>query len=97
MGTAATDVQNRDIPGAYLFASEEESKSIRDNHSNFIEEGIAFYAASAGSSTGSGIYRFQSLVNPGAYIFVGEQERQNIIQNYSDVFVEEGIVFEVVV
>ncbi|MTF40637.1 calcium-binding protein [Cyanobacterium aponinum] len=89
--------QNRDIPGAYLFASEEESKSIRDNHSNFIEEGIAFYAASAGSSTGSGIYRFQSLVNPGAYIFVGEQERQNIIQNYSDVFVEEGIVFEVVV
>ncbi|MBD2393395.1 leukotoxin [Cyanobacterium aponinum FACHB-4101] len=89
--------QNKDIPGAYLFASEEESKSIRDNHSNFIEEGIAFYAASAGSSTGSGIYRFQSLVNPGAYIFVGEQERQNIIQNYSDVFVEEGIVFEVVV
>lgn len=88
--------QNKDILGAYLFASEEESKSIRENHTNFIEEGIAFYAASVGSSTGSGIYRFQSLVNPGAYIFVGEQERQNIIQSYSDIFVEEGIVFEVV-
>ncbi|WRL37593.1 hypothetical protein VKI21_14020 [Cyanobacterium aponinum UTEX 3222] len=71
--------QNKDIPGAYLFASEEESKSIQNNHSNFIEEGIAFYAASAGSSTGSGIYRFQSLVNLGAYIFVGEKERQSII------------------
>ena len=34
--------QNSDRPGTYLFAGEEEAKSIRANFPNFDEEGVAF-------------------------------------------------------
>ena len=39
--------QNKDIPGTYLYAGEEESISIRANYPNFVEEGIAFYVYDA--------------------------------------------------
>lgn len=85
--------QNRNVPGTYLFASEEESKNIRDKFPNFKEEGIAFYAFGKGSNQATPFYRFQNTQQPGTYIFVNDAERQNIIQNFPQ-FVEEGIAFE---
>ena len=86
--------QNRDKPGTYLYAGEEESVNIRNQFPNFIEEGIAFYAYGANSNQGEKIYRFQNTQQLGTYIFVGEAERQNILANFPQ-FVEEGIAFEV--
>ncbi|MDJ0651008.1 MAG: hypothetical protein QNJ60_20130 [Xenococcaceae cyanobacterium MO_188.B19] len=34
--------QNRDRPGTYLFAGQQEAESIRANFPNFDEEGAAF-------------------------------------------------------
>ena len=36
--------QNSDVPGTYLYATGLEADNIRDNFSNFVEEGIAFEA-----------------------------------------------------
>ena len=86
--------QNSNIPGTYLYAGEEESKSIREKFPNFIEEGIAFYVYPGSANIGVDFYRFQNLDVPGTYILVGPEERQNILDNYPN-FVEEGIAFEV--
>ncbi|WP_330203457.1 peptidylprolyl isomerase [Cyanobacterium sp. DS4] len=88
--------QNRDIPSTYLYASEEESRSIRQNYTNFIEEGIAFYTYGADANLGQDIYRFQNTSQPGTYLFVGEEEKNSILANYPQ-FVLEGVAFEVAV
>lgn len=88
--------QNRDIPGTYLYAAEEESRSIRQNYTNFIEEGIAFYTYGADANLGQDIYRFQNTSQPGTYLFVGEEEKNSILANYPQ-FVLEGVAFEVAV
>ena len=90
--------QNSQVPGTFLFASEEESVSIRANFPTFIEEGIAFYAYDSEAGIGEDYYRFQNSQIPGTYIFVDEQERNNIINNPNlSQFQLEGVAFEVVV
>ena len=42
LGTEFSRFQNSDRPGTYLFATGEERENIRENFSNFIEEGLAF-------------------------------------------------------
>ncbi|MDJ0531809.1 MAG: peptidylprolyl isomerase [Xenococcaceae cyanobacterium MO_207.B15] len=42
LGTDFSRFQNRDRPGTYLFATGEERANIRENFTNFEEEGIAF-------------------------------------------------------
>ena len=64
--------QNSDLPGAYLFAAEEESQSIRDNFPNFIEEGQAFKVATEPGDDLIRINRFQNSNVPGTYLFIGE-------------------------
>lgn len=87
--------QNRNLPGTYLFAGEQESVSIRQNFSNtFMEEGIAFYALSADANLGTDYYRLQNTQVPGTYIFVDEQEKNNILANFPQ-FQLEGVAFEV--
>ncbi|MGI0481757.1 putative Ig domain-containing protein [Geminocystis sp. CENA526] len=86
--------QNKNVPGTYLFAGEEESVSIRENYSDvFTEEGIAFYALDAQANIGVDYYRFQNTEQPGTYIFVGEAEKTSILNNYPQ-FQLEGIAFE---
>lgn len=88
--------QSKINPGTYLFASEEESVSIRQNFSSaFQEEGVAFYALGANANQGQDVIRFQSLLNPGNYLFALEEEARSIRQNFSNIFREEGVAFEV--
>ncbi|VEP11439.1 hypothetical protein H1P_1040013 [Hyella patelloides LEGE 07179] len=87
--------QNSDIPGTYIFAGEAESEGIRDNFSNFEEEGLAFKVADEPGDDLIPLYRFQSTLTPGTYIFAGEAERQSINANFSDSFNEEGLAFYV--
>ncbi|MDJ0744649.1 MAG: peptidylprolyl isomerase [Xenococcaceae cyanobacterium MO_167.B27] len=42
LGTDFSRFQNRDRPGTYLFATGEERANIRENFTNFEDEGIAF-------------------------------------------------------
>lgn len=86
--------QNTSVPGTYLFATEGESVSIRQNFPNFVEEGIAFYAYDSNANIGEDVFRFQNSQRPGTYIFVLAEEAQNIRDNFPN-FVEEGIAFEV--
>ncbi|WPF90259.1 choice-of-anchor Q domain-containing protein [Cyanobacterium aponinum AL20118] len=90
--------QSMETPGTYLFASEEESVSIRQNHSNtFDEEGIAFYAYGADAGIGQDVFRYQSKVNPGTYLFVLEAEKNTIDSQHASDFTYEGVAFEVIV
>ncbi|WP_330204669.1 choice-of-anchor Q domain-containing protein [Cyanobacterium sp. Dongsha4] len=90
--------QSMETPGTYLFASEEESVSIRQNHSNtFDEEGVAFYAYGADAGIGQDVFRYQSKVNPGTYLFVLEAEKNTIDSQYASDFTYEGVAFEVIV
>ena len=89
--------QNLEIPGSYLFASEEEAHNIRTNYPDLIEEGVAFYAAIAPNENLIPLYRFQSNQRPGAYLYVEETERNliNADSNLANAFNDEGIAFYV--
>ena len=86
--------QNIVSPSAYLFAGPEESQNIRENFSNFIEEGQAFKVAVESDDNLIRMNRFQNSNVPGAYLYVGEEESQNIRKNFPN-FIEEGIAFYV--
>ncbi|MBE9241810.1 hypothetical protein [Synechocystis salina] len=78
--------------GTYLFAGEGEATSIRQNFKNFVEEGIAFYAYSAGVGEGTTEFsRFQSKTFPGTYLFAGPGESAAILNNPG--FTYEGTAF----
>ncbi|MGA1623150.1 MAG: hypothetical protein ACO36E_10540, partial [Synechocystis sp.] len=80
--------------GTYLFAGSEEAASIRQNYKNFIEEGIAFYAYSAGVGGGTTEFsRFQNNAMPGTYLFAGPEESAAIVNNPNLGFTYEGVAF----
>lgn len=78
--------------GAYLYAGEIESESIRENYPNFVEEGFAFYVSTTPQDGLITFNRFQNLDYPGSYLYAGETESESIRENYPN-FVEEGIAF----
>ncbi|WPF87624.1 Calx-beta domain-containing protein [Cyanobacterium aponinum AL20118] len=78
--------------GAYLYAGEIESESIRKNYPNFVEEGFAFYVSTTPQDGLITFNRFQNLDYPGSYLYAGETESESIRENYPN-FVEEGIAF----
>ncbi len=84
--------QNSDRPGTFLFATEGESVSIRENFPNFIEEGPAFKVASQPGDDLIRFNRFQNSAVPGTYLYANETESVSIRQNFTN-FVEEGIAF----
>lgn len=86
--------QNTDLTGTYLYAGEEESKSIRENNPNFKEEGLAFFVGVEANDDLIPLYRFQNSSVPGTYLYAGEEERQSILQNDTN-FREEGLAFYV--
>lgn len=92
LNTSMYRFRNKDVAGAYLFAEEKESQSIRDNYSNFQEEGFAFKVAVEEGDNLMRINRFQNKDIPGTYLFAGEEESQSIRKNYLN-FKEEGIAF----
>ena len=89
--------QNSEIPGTYLFVTEEEAHHIRDNFPDFIDRGIVFYGAIAPDDNLIALYRFQSKQRPGTYLYVGEAERNQIKtdSNLTSAFNDEGIAFYV--
>ncbi len=91
LSTSINRFRSNDIIGAYIYAGEEESESIRDNYPNFQEEGFAFKVAEEGDSL-MRINRFQNMNAPGAYIYAGEEESRSIRANFPN-FKEEGIAF----
>ncbi|MEB3229189.1 MAG: peptidylprolyl isomerase [Synechocystis sp.] len=87
--------RNNDRPGTYLFAGLEEAASIRQNFTNFIEEGVAFQVATTQSDPLlQPFYRFQNTApgREGTYLFAGAEEAASIRQNFTNFF-EEGIAF----
>ncbi len=86
--------QNTSLPGTYLFANEGEAAAIRSNPglSNFVEEGLAFYAYGPGTGNGTADFtRFQNVGVPGTYLFTAPGETSSVIGNPS--FSLEGIAF----
>ncbi len=78
--------------GTYLFAGEQEATSIRANFKNFKEEGLAFYAYSAGVGVGTTDFaRFQNKSTPGTYLFTGPSETSSVLNNAG--FALEGSAF----
>jgi hypothetical protein len=79
--------------GTYLFADEKEAISIRQNYKNFKEEGLAFYAYSAGVGGGTTDFaRFQNKNAPGTYLFTGPSETSSVLTNFPS-FMLEGSAF----
>ena len=74
--------QNSNVSGTYLFTTEAESVSIRQNLPNFVEEDIAFYAYGANSDRGIDYFRLQNSEQPGTYLFVVEEEKNNILRDF---------------
>ena len=93
LDTSITRFQNSDIPGTFIFAGEEESRSIRANFPQFVEEGTAFNVADEAGEGLVPIFRFQSVNTPGTFLFVEEAERQSVNANFSADFNEEGLAF----
>ncbi len=92
LNTPLNRFQNKDIPGTYLFATEGESASIRQDFPNFVEEGQAF---SVSTTPGDGLIQFNRFQNkdiPGTYLFATEGESASIRQDFPN-FDEEGIAF----
>ncbi len=88
--------RSEQVAGTYLFASEQESRSIRRNFSDsFTEEGDAFKVATEDNGNDNLIRfnRFQNNNVQGTYLFASEQESRNIRRNFSDAFTEEGVAF----
>ncbi len=87
---------NSNIPGTYLFATEGESASIRQNFGNiFREEGVAFYALGADANIGTDYYRLANTQVPGTYLFVAEAEKNSALAQFPGLFRNEGVAFEV--
>jgi hypothetical protein len=87
--------QNTSVPGTYIYVGEEEAQNIRDNFTNFEEEGLAFQVAVEPGDNLVPLYRFQSTTTPGTYLFAGEEERAGINEDFSEQFEEEGLAFYV--
>lgn len=78
--------------GTYLFVGEQEANAIRQNYNNFIDEGLAFYAHSGGTGSGTVDFaRFQSKSVPGTYLFTSPGETAAVLNNPN--FTYEGIAF----
>ncbi len=92
LNTPINRFQNSQLPGTYLFAGEEESENIRQNFSNFIEEGRAFSVASQPGDDLIRFNRFQNSLVPGTYLYASEGESESIRQDFPN-FLEEGIAF----
>ncbi len=87
---------NTQVSGTYLFASEAESVSIRENFGDvFAEEGIAFYAYDADANVGIDYYRLANTQVDGTYLFVNQQERDSALAQFPSLFRDEGVAFEV--
>ena len=81
--------------GTYLFAGEQETTSVRSKFKNFVEEGLAFYAYSAGIEAGTTDFaRFQNKSLPGTYLFTGPSETSSVRNNPG--FTLEGSAFSAV-
>ena len=78
--------------GAYIYTTETESVSIRENFSNFVEEGVGFYAFGSDSQFGDDIFRLRNN-DKGYYIYVAQAERDDILANLPN-FVDEGVAFK---
>ena len=85
--------QSSDVPGAFLFAGEEESGSISANLPQFENEGFAFQVSDEAEPGLVEISRFQSIDNPGSFLFVEAAEKESINANFSENFVDEGTAF----
>ena len=57
-------------------------------------KGIAFYTLGADTDVGQDVIRFRNT-NNNTYLFALGEEVNSIRQNFADVFVEEGVAFEV--
>ena len=90
--------QSKVTSSTYLFVGSEERQNIQQNFTDsFMEEGVAFNAATIPSDELIPLFRFQNNQRPGTYLFVGESERNSINNNpnFSNSFTEEGIAFYV--
>ena len=87
-------LQNRNIPGAYLYTGEAERDDILANLPYFINEGQAFRASSEADDDLIVFNRFHNSNVPSTYLYAGEAESQSIRENFPN-FVEEGIAFYV--
>jgi hypothetical protein len=92
LNTPLNRFQNSNLPGTYLFATEQESISIRQNFPNFREEGRAFSVAVQPGDNLIQFNRFQNSLVPGTYLYASEGESESIRQDFPN-FLEEGIAF----
>lgn len=93
LDTPLNRFQNSSLSGTFLFAGLDESQSIRQEFTQFNEEGFAFCVASEPGDNLVRFNRFQNSAVPGTYLFASEEESVNIRENFIPPFVEEGIAF----
>ena len=91
LDTTLTRYQNSDLPGTFLFATEEERESIAQ-FPQFVEEGDAFTVSDQPDDGLIVFNRFRNDDVPGTYLYADERESRNIRQQFPQ-FVEEGPAF----
>jgi len=73
--------------------SEAERDFVRNNLSQYVDEGIGFYAYGADANLGVDVFRFFNTVAGGHFFTTSQVERDLVLNNLPQ-FTFEGIGFE---
>ena len=89
--------QNSNVPGTFLYATEQESIDIRRNFPEFVEEGVGFNASVERNDELVAFNRLRNTQQPGTFLYVNDQELQDIQNDsgLSEIFELEGFAFSV--
>lgn len=83
---------NNDSRAHFFTASEAERDYVIVHYSNFVYEGIAFYAYESGGSNTSPVYRFYNEATGSHFYTISQEERNLVIANHPT-FIYEGIAW----
>lgn len=93
-GTAVFRFFNTSNSVHFYTANAAEAADIRQNQSNFQDEGVAYYASADASNGGTALFRFFNTQNGSHFFTVSEAERDTIISTLGH-YNYEGVAFYV--
>jgi hypothetical protein len=73
--------------------SEAERDFVRNNLSQYVDEGIGFYAYGADANLGVDVFRFFNTVAGGHFFTISEVERNSVLNSLPQ-YLFEGVGFE---
>lgn len=84
-----------DMSASYLYVTGDEADSIRANNPNFVEEKLAFYAATEPHDELIAIHRLESVAFPGSFLYVRDEyiDEINRFPESNPYLINQGVAF----